>query len=150
MVPDSLHAQRSDSQASAAVQRLWGAAASRVPWEPRPRRIAWLVAAAVMALAPALFTVARQAEFSASVDLFPARVGPLPAVRDLRYYQSLLRDPELLRQGRLAIEVGASVPRDVTVAPSRGGRDFVLAAVRPTPNGARNVANAMARQVAYA
>jgi hypothetical protein len=112
--------------------------------------VAWIAAAIIMAVGAAAFTAARQAEFSASVEVVPAAVGPLPAVHDAGYYRSLLRDPQLVRQAQEAIGFGASVRHDVMIAPSRVRPTFVVTATRPTPDGARDVANAVAHEIAYA
>jgi hypothetical protein len=113
------------------------------------RRIAWVVIALLLVLGPVLFNLARESHIEASVEVYPADVGPYRAVRDPGYYSSLLTDPELVRQMRLNAGARYTEWRNATFRPTpRGTLTLTLGAGSRTR--AQRLVNALAAQIAGA
>jgi hypothetical protein len=118
--------------------------------ESRRRRLLWLAVAALLVIGPLAFNLAREPGFDASVALFPRAVQPYPAVRDPRYYETLLEDPELRRQMGLNVGVGAVDFDDVSFRRGPGILRVTLTVKAGTPEDAQRIANAVAPQIAGA
>jgi hypothetical protein len=137
-------------RAGAAVDRVVGAIAARLPWESRARRRGWIAVALFMTIAPAAFSAGREARFASSVQVFPRVVGPFPLTQDVRLPRSLLFDPLLRQEVADDTGTGSSLYRHVFITRPVLGSAFTLRVTQPSPEGARKVTDAVALQLAYA
>ncbi len=116
--------------------------------EPRPRRIAWLVVAAVLVLGPALFNLARSSTYPATVQIVLLEVDPLPLERDPAVYQRLLADRELQTQMFLNVEAMPAEYANTEFRRTERGLSITTRAKRP--ERARRLAVAVADQLRVA
>src|SRR4051794_21135041 len=136
-----------EDRAAAAIRRLAALIRSRAPLESRRRRLGWAVVAAALVLGPALFNVARESRFTASVPLVAMRVGPFPAMRDPGYYRTLMGDPELRKQLNTGAGVDQYGATRVRLLPSGL---LVLEVAAASPVRAQELLKALAPQIAEA
>lgn len=115
--------------------------------ESRRRRLVWLFVAALLVLVPLTFNLTRASSFEASVQLFPQRVRPYPAIFDVGYYRSLLDDPELREQMRLNVGAGVADYDAVTIRRGPRPRQLTMNVEADTPRDAQRVVNAVAPQM---
>jgi hypothetical protein len=115
--------------------------------ESRRRRIVWVAIAALLVLVPLGFNLARAAGFSASLELFPQKVGPYPAVDKPSYYRSFLTDPELGRQMDINARVRPADFRDAAIRPHKSHGTLVLTITADTPEKAQRIVNQLGPQI---
>lgn len=131
------------------MRRLARTLRERARLESRRRRRAWAGLAALMVLVPMLFNLARESQFSATVEIFPRAVAPYPPVSDPAYYRSFLDDARLQKGMALNVEAPAEEYRGASVRrPSRGPLSLTVRSNRPIR--AQQVVNALAGQIAVA
>lgn len=114
------------------------------------RRLAWVAAAALLALAPLAFNLTRESRFEASVEIFPREVGPYRAIQDPRYYRSLLDDAELRRQMQLYAGEATGDEDDVTIGRGSKPGTLTLSVESRSPEQAQAFTDALAPQIANA
>jgi hypothetical protein len=127
-----------------------GPQGERARGESRRRRLLWIAIAALLVLAPLAFDLARAPDFKASVELYPTRVAPYPAVLDPSYYRSFMGDSELRRQMQLNVGDRVADYRDVTIDRDPTSGTLTLTAVAATPAKAQRFVNALGPQIAEA
>jgi hypothetical protein len=102
---------------------------------PRMRRPAWAAVVLLLAAGSALMAASRQRDHTASMEIAPRALGPLPAVRDPAAYPWLLLDPPAWR----AVLENPRFPglefSDIRAAGTPRGT-LALSATRPTPREA--------------
>jgi hypothetical protein len=112
-------------------------------------RALWAAVAVILVIGPAVFTVLRASEFSASVEMTPIEVGPFPEVTDPAYYTALSND----RVARFEVEraVGvAPAPSDVRFTREPETGELVLTVTGRTPREAYDLVHGFAHQVSQA
>ena len=114
-------------------------------------RIFWVLAALVLVAGPVALTLARDDDHTASVELFPMKVGPYPPPLSPAYYEPLLEDRILRFETRRASGLGelSGLFKDVEVTRT-GRRKVTLSASAGTPFRARRFVNTLSRQLAVA
>jgi hypothetical protein len=115
--------------------------------ESRRRRIAWASIALFLVGGPVGFTLARESEFPASVELFPGPVKPYASELDPAYYTSLLADPELQKQMRLNARAGVAEYRRAVIGTPEGRVPLRITVRADRPARARELVNALAPQI---
>lgn len=117
--------------------------------ESRRRRITWAIVALVLFAVPFAFNAAREARFTASVEIFPRPVPPYPAVSDPAYYRAFLEDPHLRGEMLQNANAGLAEYSGAEFRSTRRGT-VLLAVSRTDPTRARELVEALGPQIAGA
>ena len=133
------------SAGRAGAAQLAGHAAS----ESRRRRLGFAVVALMLIVVPVTFNSAREASYSASVELAPRAVDGYPPVTDPAYYEVFLDDFQLHANMRENVDASPSDYDDATVRPT-AGRRLRLTVTAEVPIRARDIVNELGPQLSEA
>jgi hypothetical protein len=120
---------------------------ARAAAESRPRRLAWVAVAVVLTAVPFAFNAARAASFSASVDLFPTRVGAYPLEVDPAYWRRLGRERDLWLEMYRNTGARPAEYRDAALRALDRPPRVRLTVEAPSPARAQELVNALGPQL---